>query len=176
MRHLCLELHGDERQKIEKLRTSLAPLLVELTRLQVGAGVFQCVTTQVTDPTSPLSNPLPDDALEPFAVGAQPTVEDLLAHWDTVVQDLDESPVPTTPAWPPPTRSSQRTCSVGPLVEDQILYLPSNRNVTPRNDDQYFTVPHRFRPKSGNSARMAPEFIIRDSQAVPNSLNWPYLM
>ena len=128
MWHLRLELHGNERQK---LRTSLAPLLVELTRLQVGAGVFQCATTLVTDPTSPLGNPLPDDALEPFAVGAQPTMEDLLAHWDAVVQDLDEPPVPPTLAWPPPTWSSRRMCSAGSLVEDQILYLPSNGNVTP---------------------------------------------
>ena len=85
MRHLRLELCGDECQKIEKLRTSLAPLLVELTQLQVGAGGFQCATTQVTDPTLPLGNPLPDDALEPFAVGAQPTIEEPLAHWDAVV-------------------------------------------------------------------------------------------
>ena len=135
MRHLRHEPRGDECQKIEKLCTSLAPLLVELTRLQVGAGVFQCATTQGTDPTSLLGNPLPDDALEPFTVGAQPTIEDPLAHWDAVVQDLDEPPVPTTLARPPPTRSSWRMHSAGPLVEDQILYLPSNRNVTPRNDD-----------------------------------------
>ena len=135
MRHLHLEPCGDEHQKIKKLCISLAPLLVELTRLRVDAGVFQCVTTLVTDPTSLLGNPLPDDALEPFAVGTQPTVEDPLAHWDAVVQDLDEPPVPTTPAQPPPTWSSWRTCSAGPLVEDQILYLPSNGNVTPRNND-----------------------------------------
>ena len=30
-----------------------------------------------------------------------------------------------------------------------------NRSITP--DVQYFTVPHRFRPESGNSAGMAPE-------------------
>ena len=35
----------------------------------------------------------PDEGLEPFEARANPDVEDPLAHWDAVVQDLDETPV-----------------------------------------------------------------------------------
>ena len=113
----------------------MAPLLVELTRLQVTAGVFQCVTTPPLDPTSPLGEQPPDNGLDPFAEGAHPDIQDLLAHWDAVVQDLDEPPVPVTPPQPTHRASSRHTHSVGPLIEDQILYLLSNRNVSPRDDD-----------------------------------------
>jgi len=135
VRHLRRDPRADERQKIEKLRTSLAPLLVELTRLQVDAGVFQCASTLPLDPTLPLGEQPPDDGLEPSEIGVHPEIEDPLAHWDALVQDLDEPPVPPAPPRPPRTASSPRTRSAGPLVEDQTLYLPSNCNVSPRNDD-----------------------------------------
>jgi hypothetical protein len=134
VRHLSRDPRGDERQKIEKLRTSLAPLLVELTRLQVNAGVFQCATTLPLDPTTPLGEQPLADALEALEAQTYPDIEDPLAHWDAVVQDLDEPPVPIAPQRPPRRASSRRTRSAGPLVEDQILYVPSNQNVTPRDD------------------------------------------
>ena len=113
----------------------MAPLLVELTRLQVSAGVFQCATTPPLDPTSPLGEQPPDNGLEPFEAGADSDIQDPLAHWDAVVQDVDEPPVPVAPPRPTRRSSSRRTRSAGPLVEDQTLYLPSNRNVSPRDDD-----------------------------------------
>ena len=133
--HLSRDPHGDEHQKIEKLRTSLAPLLVELTQLQVSAGVFQCAIMPPLDPTLPLGEQPPDNGLEPFEAGADPDIQDPLAHWDAVVQDLDEPPVLVAPPWPTCRASSQCTHSAGPLIEDQILYLPSNWNVSPQDDD-----------------------------------------
>ena len=133
--HLSCDPHGNEHQKIEKLRTSLAPLLVELSWLQVSMGVFQCVMTLPLDLTLPLSKQPPDEGLEPFEARANPDVEDLLAHWDAVVQDLDETPVLIVPPQSPCRVSSCRTCSVGPLVEDQILYLLSSWNVFPQDDN-----------------------------------------
>ena len=108
-------------KKIKKLHTSLAPLLVKLSQLQVSARVFQCVMTLPLDPTLPLGEQPPDDGLEPFKARANPDIEDLLAHWDAVVQDLDETPVLIVPPQPLCRVSSHCTHSVGPLVEDQIL-------------------------------------------------------
>ena len=48
--HLSCNPCGDEHQKIEKLHTSLAPLLIELSWLQVSMGVFQCAMTLPLDP------------------------------------------------------------------------------------------------------------------------------
>ena len=93
------------------------------------------MTTPPLDPTSPLSEQPPDNGLDPFAEGAHPDIQDPLAHWDAVVQDLDEPPVPVMPPRPTCRASSQCTRSAGPLVEDQILYLPSNWNVSPQDDD-----------------------------------------
>ena len=86
------------------------------------------------DPTSLLGEQ-PPDRLEPFEARANPDVEDLLAHWDAVVQDLDETPVPIVLPWPLCRASSCHTHSVGPLVEDQILYLLSSQNVFPQDND-----------------------------------------
>ena len=132
--HLSRDPRGDEHQKIEKLHTSLAPLLVELTQLQVNAGVFQCATTLPLDPTTPLSEQPSADTLEALGAQAYLDIEDPLAHWDAVVQDLDEPPMPIALQQPPRRASSWHTCSAGPLVEDQILYVLSNQNVTPRDD------------------------------------------
>ena len=120
--------------KNRKLCTSLALLLIELSWLQVSTGVFQCVMTLPLDPTSLLGEQ-PPDRLEPFEARANPDVEDLLAHRDAVVQDLDETPVLIVPPQPPHRASSHCTHSVGPLVEDQIIYLPSSWNVFPQDDD-----------------------------------------
>ena len=87
------------------------------------------------DPTSLLGEQPPDNGLQPFKAGADPDIQDPLAHWDAVVQDLDEPPVPVALPWPTRRASSRRTRSAGPLVEGQTLYLPSNRNVSPRDDD-----------------------------------------
>ena len=82
-----------------------------------------------------LSEQPPDNGLEPFEARANPDVEDLLAYWDAVFQDLDETPVLIVPPQPPCRASSCCTHSVGPLVEDQILYLPSSWNVFPQDND-----------------------------------------
>ena len=125
MRHLRRDPRGDDRQKIEKLRASLAPMLVELNRLQAIAGVFQCA--------------VPQPGAEPMGPERDTRdVEDPLAHWDLLVQDLEEPPVPqAATAAPAPTARRTRSVGLEPqvLVEQQTLFLPSNDNVTPRNDD-----------------------------------------
>jgi uncharacterized pyridoxamine 5'-phosphate oxidase family protein len=53
-----------------------------------------------------------------------------LEHWDIVIQDLDEALVLTVQLPLAPRMRSTDAL----LVEEQILYLLSNRNVTPPND------------------------------------------
>ena len=123
MRHLGRDPRGDDRQKIEKLRTSLSPLLVELSRLQAAAGIFQCA------PAVPREQPSQ-------SVDQPSHSRDPLAHWDILVQDLDDEPPPP----PPAPVAARRTRSTGLdenqlPVEDQVLFLPSNKNVTPCPDD-----------------------------------------
>ena len=74
--HLRWDPRGDDRQKIEKLRASLAPMLVELNHLQAIAGVFQCAVPQPRD--------------EPITPEGETRDVEPLAHWDLLVQDLDE--------------------------------------------------------------------------------------
>lgn len=100
-------------------------MLVELNRLQALAEVFQCA--------------VPPHGAEPMAPEGEPReVDDPLAHWDLLVQDLDEPPVPqAATAGTAPTARRTRSAGLEPqvLVEQQTLFLPSNENVTPRNAD-----------------------------------------
>jgi hypothetical protein len=127
VRHLGRDPRGDDRQKIEKLRASLAPLLVELSRLQGAAGIFQCAATVSREQPSRSMN----------QTSQLDHSKDPLAHWDILVQDLDDEPLPVPSA---SSVAARRTRSTGldeaqPPVEDQVLFLPSNRNVTPCPDD-----------------------------------------
>ena len=62
---------------------------------------------------------------------------DPLAHWDVIVQDVDEPTVisdPETLKKKGPWTRSQATEELI-AMEKQILHIPSNQNVTPRHDD-----------------------------------------
>jgi hypothetical protein len=70
---------------------------------------------------------------------------DQMATWDILVQDLDDEP-------PAPSATARRTRSTGLdetqlPVEEQVLCLPSNRNVTPCNEDIELT----FRKNQANA-------------------------
>jgi hypothetical protein len=129
VRHLRRDPRSDDRQKIEKLRKSLAPLLLELNRLQAAAGIFQCAPAVPTEQ--------PSQSMGRTSQPEQPGVwDDPLGHWDILVHDIDDEP----PAPSAPLATARRTRSTGLdetqlSVEDQILFLPSNRNVTPSNSD-----------------------------------------
>jgi hypothetical protein len=156
---------GDERQTLDKMRTSLAPLLVEVNRLQIAAGVYQCEEPQLptTQPTqldpahTALSHsvqpaschpahpalsrtaPLAPIHGEPMVQGQNDHPVDPLAHWDIVVQDVDEPTVVPAPVTDKnkkgPRTRSQATQEDLVAVENQTLHIPSNHNVTPRHDD-----------------------------------------
>lgn len=127
VRHLRRDPRGDDRQKIEKLRISLAPLLVELNRLQTAAGVFQCA------PTAPMEQ--------------QGQGGDLLATWDIYVQDFDDE-APAAAAAPTPRHTNLTGLDESELpVEEQVLFIPSNGNVTPCNDNLELT----FRKNQANA-------------------------
>lgn len=126
VRHLRRDPRADDRQKLEKLRTALAPLLVEAQRLQVAAGVFQCPPRAPVQLSSHLVQEPGHPIEQPF------DSRDPLAHWDAVVQDLDEAPTPAPAAAPTSAPRTRSTDAI--LVEEQIICLPSNRNVTGHND------------------------------------------
>jgi hypothetical protein len=137
------------------MRTSLAPLLVEVNRLQIAAQVYQCEQPQPppaqptqSDPAhvaSPHSAPLhpahpAPSRSAPLAQGQNDPPVDPLAHWDIVVQDVDEptvvpAPVPDKNKKKGPRTRSQATQEDLVPVENQTLHIPSNQNVTPRHDD-----------------------------------------
>jgi hypothetical protein len=102
----------DDRQQVEKLRTTLGALLAELHRLQTAAGVFQC------------------PSLPPSAQDGQ------WEDWDTIVESMYQD----SPTAEPPTASATANIPnsapddpVSP--EQQTLCIPSNRNSTPAFDD-----------------------------------------
>ena len=150
--HYGQDLRGDDRQKLDKMRASLAPLLVEVNRLQIAAGVYQCEAPQPPppQPAEPHSaQPAPFHSAQhavhdsaPMAQGQNPYPVDPLAHWDIVVHDVDEPTVVPDPETEknkkkrqgPRTRSQAMEEDLVP-VEKQTLHIPSNQNVTPRNDD-----------------------------------------
>ena len=137
------------------MRASLAPLLVEVNRLQLAAGVYQCEAPQ-PPPAQPAEQhsaqpgssnpaqaaerhaapPVPPNG-EPIAQSHNGQPLDPLAHWDIIVQDVDEPTVvsdsETLRKQGPRTRSQATDELVA--VEKQTLHIPSNQNVTPRHDD-----------------------------------------
>ena len=154
LRHYGRDPRGDDRQTLDRMRTSLAPLLVEVNRLQIAAGVYQCEAPQPTpgpaerypaqgtnqgaaaSATSHVA-PLAPTGGEPMVQGQDALPVDPLAHWDVIVQDVDEPTVisdPETLKKKGPRTRSQATEELV-AVEKQILHIPSNQNVTPRHDD-----------------------------------------
>ena len=134
--------------------TSLAPLLVEVNQLQIAAGVYQCEAPQPTPgpaeqylaqgtdqgaaaSAASYSAPLAPTGGEPMVQGQNALPVDPLAHWDVIVQDVNEPTVISDPEIlknkGPRTRSQATKELVA--VEKQILHIPSNQNVTPRHDD-----------------------------------------
>ncbi|KIM39386.1 hypothetical protein M413DRAFT_74977, partial [Hebeloma cylindrosporum] len=95
VRHLGRDPRGEDRQKIEKLRTTLAPLLVELNRLQANAGVYQSAPHAgdrgQNQSDDPFDNDVEDDASS-----------DPLAIWDVIV-DGEEEDAPAVPPGPLPS-------------------------------------------------------------------------
>ena len=155
--HYGQDPHGDDRQKLDKMRASLAPLLVEVNWLQIVAGVYQCEAPQLPPPQSaelPLA--LPDTSYlaplavshlaqlaptngEPMAQGHNAQPVDPLAHWDIIVHDVDEPNVVPVPETEKNKKKGLRMWSqaIEELVsmEQHILHIPSNQNVTPQHDD-----------------------------------------
>ena len=160
LRHYGRDLHGDDRQTLDKMRASLAPLLVEVNQLQIAAGVYQCEAPQ--QPLQPAqryaaeaasSNSAPTASCpsarlaptngEPMAHAQNVQPVDPLAHWDIIVQDVDEPTVvsvPETLKKKGPRTRSQATEEDLIAVEKQTLHIPSNQNVTPRHDDIELTL------------------------------------
>ena len=48
MRQFRRDPREEDGRKLENLRTSLVPLLAQLTRLQVASGVYECAQSQTT--------------------------------------------------------------------------------------------------------------------------------
>jgi hypothetical protein len=148
LRHYGRDPRGDDRQKMDKMRESLSPLWVELNRLQVAAGVYQCQAQH--SPSQSVSEPAPSNPAHPAPSNpahpdpsnpAEPAPPvDPLAYWDIIVQDVDEPTiVPTTETQTNKNKGartrSQATQEDMVPVEKQTLHIPSNQNVTPRHDD-----------------------------------------
>ena len=151
LRHYGRDPRGDDRQKLDKMRASLAPLLVEVNRLQIAAGVYQCeAQAPPPQPAEPhaaepgLSNPAPPapTAGDTPVQGQNAQPVDPLSYWDIVVQDVDEPTVVPDLETDnnkrnkkgPRTRSQATVEDLVP-VEKQTLHIPSNHNVTPGHDD-----------------------------------------
>ena len=99
--------------KLENLRTSLVPLLAQLTRLQVASGVYECAQSQ----TTPRNYSLEEwDILDETPDQERPDGEATLAQTSQSVPDglaLRDTTLP---------------------IELQTISLPSNKNVTPGYD------------------------------------------
>lgn len=163
LRHYGRDPRGDDRQKMDKMRESLSPLLVELNRLQIAAGVYQCEPQHQLSSDPAPSDPAPSapstsaaPALSTSAPAAPPTPApsipaplnpaqpelplDPLAYWDIIVQDVDEPTIVSAPETQTNKNKGVRTRSQATQedmvpVEKQTLHIPSNQNVTPRHDD-----------------------------------------
>jgi len=103
----------EDGRKLENLRTSLVPLLAQLTRLQVASGVYECAESQNTPR---------DYSLE---------------EWDI----LDETPDQERPGGEATSAQTSQSAPDGSApnetnlpVELQTISLPSNKNVTPGYD------------------------------------------
>ena len=129
------------------MRASLAPLLVEVNRLQIAAGVYQCEAQRAPElhsaqpRTSHQAPPVPTHE-EATAHGQNANPVDPLAHWDIIVQDVDEPTIlpdleteNNAKNKKGPRTRSQATAEDLVPVEKQTLHIPSNQNVTPRHDD-----------------------------------------
>ena len=130
------------------MQTSLAPLLVEVNQLQIAAGVYQCEAPQPTPgpaerypaqgadqgaAASATSHSAPLTGGEPMVQGQNALPVDPLAHWDVIVQDVDEPTVISDPETLKKKGPRMRLQATEELVamEKQILHIPSNQNVTP---------------------------------------------
>jgi hypothetical protein len=155
LRHYGRDPRGDDRQKLDKMRETLAPLLVELNRLQIAAGVYQCEAPQPPSPqpvgphSAPPGPSHPGAPAPPTPTNQEPMIQeqvDPLAHWDIIVQDVDEPTIIPDPETEknkkkkgPRTRSQATEEDLVP-PEKQPLHIPSNKNVTPRHDDLELTL------------------------------------
>ena len=132
------------------MQTSLAPLLVEVNQLQIAAGVYQCEAPQPTPgpaeqypaqgadqgvaaSATSHSALLAPTSGEPMVQGQNALPVDPLAHWDVIVQDVDEPTVISDPETLKKKGPWMRLQATEELVamEKQILHIPSNQNVTP---------------------------------------------
>ena len=112
MRQFGCDPQEEDGRKLENLRTSLVPLLAQLTRLQVASGVYECAKSQNT----------PRDYL----------VED----WDTLDETHDQHSAEITSAQTShsaPDGSAPNETNLH--VKLQTIGLPSNKNVTPGHED-----------------------------------------
>lgn len=103
----------EDGRKLENLRTSLVPLLAQLTRLQVASGVYECAESHTTPR---------NDSLE---------------EWDV----LDETPDQESPDGEATSAQTSQSAPDGSApnettlpIELQTIGLPSNKNVTPGFD------------------------------------------
>lgn len=110
MRNIGRDPREEDARKLDNLRSSLVPLLAQLSRLQVASGVYDCSS----------SENMPQ--------------ETSLQQWDTLADLPAEVSIGTDPRQGDPIRSAVQTDSVPtdtPLpVERQTIGLPSNDNVT----------------------------------------------
>jgi hypothetical protein len=108
----------EDGRKLENLRTSLVPLLAQLTRLQVASGVYECAQSQ----TTPRNYSLEEwDILDETPDQERPDGE------ATSAQTLQSAPDGSAPGVSAPRDTTLP-------IELQTIGLPSNKNVTPGYD------------------------------------------
>ena len=108
----------EDGRKLENLRTSLVPLLAQLTRLQVASGVYECAQSQTTHRNYSLEE---WDILNETPDQERPDGE------ATSVQTSQSAPDGSAP-----DGSAPRDTTLP--IEVQTIGLPSNKNVTPGYD------------------------------------------
>ena len=123
MRQFRHDPREEDGRKLENLRTSLVPLLAQLTRLQVASGVYECAQSQTTHRNYSLEE---WDILDETPDQERPDGE------ATSVQTSQLALDGSAPDGSAPDGSAPRDTTLP--IELQTIGLPSNKNVTPGYD------------------------------------------
>ena len=108
----------EDGRKLENLRTSLVPLLAQLTQLQVASGVYKCVQSQTTHRNY---------SLEEWDILDETPDQERPDGKATLVQTSQLAPDGLAPDGLAPRDTTLP-------IELQTISLPSNKNVTPGYD------------------------------------------